>query len=194
MKAETLRSSILQWAIEGKLVPQLDTEPEVAQIGDAPENIPFAIPEKWKWIPIEKIFTLCAGKFITASEIKLEGAYPCYGGNGVRGYVDRYNREGRFPIIGRQGALCGNINIADGLFYATEHAVVVDCHSFGDPDCVGFFLQAMNLNQYATATAQPGLAVKNINKLLFPLPPLAEQRRIVARLNELLAEVDRLKA
>ena len=187
---DQLRASLLQEAIQGKLVPQLEDEPAVEIAGEEPEEVPFAIPEKWKWVRIEDVFTLQAGKFIQASEIKEAGTFPCYGGNGLRGYVEKSNRKGRFPLIGRQGALCGNINMADGEFYATEHAVVVDCHEHGDPDCVGYFLRAMNLNQYATATAQPGLAVKNINKLFFPLPPLAEQRRIVARLEELLPHVD----
>ena len=187
---DQLRASLLQEAIQGKLVPQLNDEPAVDIVGEEPDEVPFAIPEKWKWVRIEDVFTLQAGKFISASEIQEKGTFPCYGGNGLRGYVENSNRKGRYPLIGRQGALCGNINMADGEFYATEHAVVVDCHEHGDPDCVGYFLRAMNLNQYATATAQPGLAVKNINKLFFPLPPLAEQRRIVARLEELLPHVD----
>ena len=187
---DQLRASLFQEAIQGKLVPQLDAEPAVDMAGEEPDEVPFAIPEKWKWVRIEDVFTLQAGKFISASEIQEKGTFPCYGGNGLRGYVEKFNRKGRYPLIGRQGALCGNINMAEGEFYATEHAVVVDCHKHGDPDCVGYFLRAMNLNQYATATAQPGLAVKNINKLFFPLPPLAEQRRIVARLEELLPHVD----
>ncbi|MGN0008243.1 MAG: restriction endonuclease subunit S [Desulfovibrionaceae bacterium] len=185
-----LRASLLQEAIQGKLVPQIDDEPAVDVAGEEPEEVPFAIPAKWRWVRIEDIFTLQVGKFIKASEIQEKGMYPCYGGNGIRGYVDKSNRKGHYPLIGRQGALCGNINMADGEFYATEHAIVVDCHEHGDPDCVGYFLRAMNLNQYATATAQPGLAVKNINKVYFPLPPLAEQRRIVACLEELLPHVD----
>ncbi|MEE3462488.1 MAG: restriction endonuclease subunit S, partial [Lachnospiraceae bacterium] len=104
-----------------------------------------------------------------------------------------YNREGTFPIIGRQGALCGNINIAMGKFYATEHAVVVDCFNILDPIWASWFLKALNLNQYATATAQPGLAVSKINDVLIPLPPLGEQKRIVAKLGELLPLCDQLK-
>ena len=49
-----------------------------------------------------------------------------------------------------------------------------------------------SLNKYATATAQPGLAVSNINTVLLPLPPLAEQQRIAARLEELLPLCDGL--
>lgn len=188
--AKVLRGQILQKAIQGKLVPQLPEDGVVEQIGKAPAEVPFDIPTSWKWIKIKDVFSMQAGKFIKASEIKEVGAYPCYGGNGLRGFVDNSNRKGRFPIIGRQGALCGNIHVVDGEFYATEHAVVVNCGSYGDPDCVGLFLEQMNLNQYATATAQPGLAVKKIEVLPFPLPPLAEQKRIVAKVKALFEQID----
>ena len=93
--------------------------------------------------------------------------------------MDEYNHDGDYPIIGRQGALCGNINRATGKFYATEHAVCVDTYAGTDVSWACLFLTALNLNQYATATAQPGLAVANINEVLIPLPPLEEQVRIV---------------
>lgn len=89
-------------------------------------------------------------------------------------------------MIGRQGALCGNINYAYDKFYATEHAVVVDHFELTDAMWSGYFLKALYLNQYATATAQPGLAVNNIVKVLIPLPPLEEQKRIVEKIEELL--------
>lgn len=189
MNFDRLRQLLIQKAIEGKLVPQLDTELPVQQIGSSPSNIPFAIPKKWKWERLDSVFTLQAGKFIAASEISSEGPYLCYGGNGIRGRVSLFNREGRFPLIGRQGALCGNINIADGKFYATEHAVVADSHGIMDADCAFFFLRYLNLNQYATQTAQPGLSVKKISAVGIPVPPLKEQHRIVTRLNELLSVI-----
>ena len=146
------------------------------------ENMPYKIPSNWCWTTIGELFYLQAGKFINASEITdckddLH-SYPCYGGNGLRGYVTTYNRNGLFPIIGRQGALCGNINVAEGKFYATEHAVVVETFASIDVKVFVYFLMQLNLNQYATATAQPGLAVKTINEVPIPLPPLNEQYRI----------------
>ena len=116
------------------------------------------------WVTLGEIFNMQAGKFIEASQIynknDISHPYPCYGGNGLRGYVSSYNRNGSFPIIGRQGALCGNVNFTQGYFYATEHAVVVDTFTYTDEVWATYFLIQLNLNQYATATAQPGLSVK----------------------------------
>ena len=146
------------------------------------DEIPYDIPDSWSWCRVKNIFSLQAGKNIQASQIHGDTNghdYLCYGGNGTRGYVDEYNHDGDYPIIGRQGALCGNINRATGKFYATEHAVCVDTYAGTDVSWACLFLTALNLNQYATATAQPGLAVANINEVLIPLPPLEEQVRIV---------------
>jgi len=216
-----MQKSLLQLAISGKLVEQrpeegtgeelyqkIQTEKQsLIRSGklkkDKPlpkiteEEKPFDIPESWKWVRIGSIFNLQAGKNITSadiySEASLEHSYPCYGGDGCRGFVTTYNRSGHYAIIGRQGALCGNVNYASGNFYATEHAVVVEQFAGTSVLWCGYFLIALNLNQYATATAQPGLAVANINQVLIPLPPLAEQKRIVAKLESLLPLCDKLK-
>lgn len=111
---------------------------------------------------------------------------PCYGGNGIRGYVEASNHEGLYPIIGRQGALCGNINKVSGQFYATEHAVCVETYAQTDVDWCCAFLEALDLHQYATATAQPGLSVAKVSQALIPVPPLAEQKRIVSKIDELI--------
>ena len=152
------------------------------------ENVPFEIPSSWEWTTLGEVFTLQAGKNITAKDISdkedSEHRFPCYGGNGLRGYVCSYNRNGRFPLIGRQGALCGNINFAEGLFYATEHAVVVETYCKTDVEWAVHTLIHLNLNQYATSTAQPGLSVNTINEVLIPLPPIEEQGRIVRCLNK----------
>ena len=139
------------------------------------------MPEGWCLTTLGEVFSLQAGKNISANEIhefSTKFPYACYGGNGIRGYVSIFNKEGQFPIIGRQGALCGNVNFAEGKFYATEHAVVVTCFAGVNVNWSRFVLEAMNLNQYATATAQPGLSVATVNEVDLLLPPLEEQNRI----------------
>ena len=136
-----------------------------------------------------------AGKNIQASAIFSDYSkahpYRCIGGNGLRGYVSVFNHSGHFAIVGRQGALCGCLNIEDGEFYATEHAVVVNSYEIISPFFLYYFLTALNLNQYATATAQPGLAVSNVIEVLIPLPPKEEQERIIASFDVLFPLVKR---
>lgn len=121
---------------------------------------------------------MAAGKAKPSYQIKaepFEGCYPCFGGNGIRGYVDEYNQNGIFSIVGRQGALCGNINIASGKFYATEHAVVTTLFDGIDFNWSNYILEALRLNEYATGAAQPGLSVANVLNVFVPVPPTQEQ-------------------
>ena len=121
---------------------------------------------------------LKAGKAMPADRIsssKAHGMFPCFGGNGIRGYVDSYNYDGDYAIIGRQGALCGNVCLAQGKFYATEHAVVVTPKAIVDSTWLFFALNQMNLNQYARGVAQPGLAVNELEKLPFSVPDISKQ-------------------
>ena len=158
------------------------------------ENV---LPKGWCLSTLGEVFTLQAGKNITAKDIKdavtESHPYKCYGGNGVRGFVALYNREGDFPIIGRQGALCGNINIAKGKFYATEHAVVVESYCDVDLMWAYYILITLNLNQYATATAQPGLSVAVINDVCIPIPPRKEQERISKEIEHWFALIDQIE-
>ena len=170
-----------------------------AKTSDTPHygNVPFEVPKGWVWTTLGEIFNLQAGKNITAKDIstKQDGihCYPCYGGNGLRGYVSNYNREGRFPLIGRQGALCGNVNEANGKFYATEHAVVVDTYCKTNVPWVINTLLYLNLNQYATSTAQPGLSVSTINDVMIPVPPLEEQQRISQSIKNWYSLIDQIE-
>ncbi|MDL2252920.1 restriction endonuclease subunit S, partial [Ruminococcaceae bacterium OttesenSCG-928-I18] len=73
---------------------------------------------KWEMVRLGDVCLLKAGKFIPAADITdfyTDGLYSCYGGNGLRGYVNKYTHNGTYPLIGRQGALCGNVQYATGL-------------------------------------------------------------------------------
>lgn len=125
-----------------------------------------------KILPTERMelrFNLKAGITTAADDIHdfEKGRYeiPCYGGNGIRGYVKEKSYEGNFPIIGRQGALCGNVQYATGKFHATEHAVLVSLLKDDNEVWVYYLLKLMDLHRYHTGAAQPGLAVKTLNTL-----------------------------
>lgn len=214
----TIKSKILDLALCGKLSNQKKTDHSVEDLYSMIQSekqelitakkikkektfssietseLLFEIPATWKWVRIGQIFTLQAGKNKTASDIeeepKEEKIYPCYGGNGLRGYVDESNVEGRHVLIGRQGALCGNINFAEDKFWATEHAVVVYQYANTSVAWAGYFLRALNLNQYATSVAQPGLAVGTVENVLIPLPPLEEQYRIAEMIEKVFSILD----
>jgi len=149
-----------------------------------------------RWVPMGEALDMRAGQFISASGISPtqdeEHPFPCFGGNGLRGFVSDSTHDGHFALIGRQGALCGNVKRVHGRFYATEHAVVVAPRLEIDVNWAFHMLEVMNLNQYATQSAQPGLAVRTLSSVPFPIPPLAEQERIVSILDKFDALVNDL--
>ena len=150
-----------------------------------------------EWKVLGDVAELKAGKSISASKISSladdKNRFICIGGNGIRGFVEHYSHEGNFPIIGRQGALCGNLFFASGKFYATEHAVVVKPFQNENKKFLYYLLKSLNLNQYATGGAQPGLAVTNLNKIKIPIPSKEEQERIVNILDQFDALVNDIK-
>ena len=131
-----------------------------------------------------------SGDGITAMSIEPGGEYPVYGGNGLRGYTSDYTHDGSFALIGRQGALCGNVHIARGQFWASEDAVVASLFPGHALDWFGAVLSTMNLNQYSIAAAQPGLAVERVLNLGLCVPPLSEQTAIVEHLDKAAARID----
>lgn len=177
---ETIKTERQQLEKEGKIKKQKPLPPV-----DKTDE-PFDLPDSWVWSRLGRVFNMQAGKNVAVGNISEVGEYPCYGGNGIRGYVADYNRDGTYPIIGRQGALCGNINVASGRFFATEHAVVVETFGHTSPAWAALALEQLNLNQYATATAQPGLSVEKLKVVPVPVPPVDEQERIAAKLDRAL--------
>lgn len=150
------------------------------------------IPEHWKITKVQYLAQLKSGYNLTTEEITDNGLYPVYGGNGIRGYYDKYFLEGDYVLIGRQGALCGNINYSTNKSWATEHAVVCYPKIKYVTRWFGELLRVMNLNQYSLAAAQPGLAVERIKLLPIPIIPLSEQQAIADYLDQRCSEIDEL--
>ena len=140
---------------------------------------------------------LKAGKFVSASDITddyHESLHPCYGGNGLRGYTKTFTHEGDYCLIGRQGALCGNITRVSGKFHATEHAVVVTPLIDMNDTWLYYKLSNLDLNQYATGVAQPGLSVKNIDKINIVVNTIEEQNKIADDIKVLESKLEEAQA
>ena len=132
---------------------------------------------------------LSSGKGIPASQVFNEGAFPVYGGNGLRGYTDHSNFRGDCAIIGRQGAFCGNVRYFNGEAYMTEHAVVVCADECHNTRYLAYLLSQMNLGRLSGQSAQPGLSVKTLAKQVIELPPLDVQNKVVAVLSSLDSKI-----
>lgn len=143
------------------------------------------IPKHWKTLKLRYLGRMKSGEGITTLGINEDNEYPVYGGNGFRGFASDFTHNGDFVLIGRQGALCGNINYASGKFWASEHAVVVTRAMNVDLIWLGELLRIMNLNQYSVSAAQPGLAIDRIQNLEVPLPTLSEQQAIAKYLQKM---------
>lgn len=163
--------------------------------------IPTKYPLNWSTQKVKYVAALKSGDAITSEDISESGDYPVYGGNGLRGYTSGYNCDGDHPLIGRQGALCGNINFASGRFWASEHAVVVSPKNKHHSRWLRDVLESMDLNQYSQSAAQPGISVEVIENLTIPVPPRAEQESISSyldrersRIDGLIAEKERMLA
>ena len=172
-------------------------------------NVPtLRFPEfegEWKKCSIDE---LCeefkSGKNIKADNIHDKDEYPVFGGNGLRGYTNCYNHEGDYVLIGRQGALCGNVRFVTGKTYITEHAIAAKAHNENDTRFLEYLFIKLNLGQYSDQSAQPGLAVNKLLKIETFVPTKLEQQNIasllraiderIATQNKIIEDLKKLKS
>lgn len=209
MNAEQLKTSILQQAIEGKLVPQLDSEESVEQIGDAPEEVPFAIPEKWKWFTLGSVieYGKCnqlAGNEITSETwvLDLEDIEKNTGRilekkRGVSTTSNKNKFEEGFVLYSKLRPYLNKVVIADESGVCTTEIVPINVASAKVP-LLARYLQCYlmsplflnHANQASYGVKMPRLGTKDARAALIPIPPVEEQSRIVTRIEELLPLVE----
>lgn len=188
--------------IQKKIVSEIETLEKQEQ--KAVENIEILKTEietnfksiKGKLKRLDEVCELKAGNFVKTDDIRKEFSdklFPCYGGNGLRGYTETFTNEGQFSLVGRQGALCGNVHLVSGKFHATEHALVAYPKENIDTIWLHYQLVFMNLNQYATGTAQPGLSVMNLNPIEITVPTTTVQKKIVSEIKKIEKKIAELK-
>lgn len=213
-----LRELILELAVRGKLVPQdANDEPasvllekiakEKAQlIADKKikkqKPLPaitnderlFNLPLGWEWVRLQSIIQISSGKALTSKQMNKEGKVPVYGGNGVTGFHETQNVDKRTLVIGRVGFYCGSVHTTPQRAWVTDNAFITSFSEENiDIDYLSWLLKATDLNENDNATAQPVISGRNLYPIIVCFPPLAEQRRIVGKIDELMFLCDQLE-
>jgi type I restriction enzyme S subunit len=149
------------------------------------------VPKHWEVSSLKRYLRVKSGDMISASDFVDEG-YQVFGGNGFRGFMNKWNTEPNTIIIGRYGALCGNVRIAERRIWATEHAFrVLPLVSF-DTIFFAHLLDVLDLNRFSARTAQPGLNSDIVRNNIVGVPPTNEQEAIAEFLQCETTRIDAL--
>ena len=212
-----LRDLVLSLAVRGKLVPQdpndepasvlleriqaekarLIAEEKIKEPKQLPpigeKEMPFALPRGWVWVRLGEVVRLSSGDALPSYKME-PGKIPVYGGNGIAGYHDKYNVDKQTIVIGRVGFYCGSIHLSPEQAWVTDNAFITHYSKKNiDQNFFVWFLKAADLGQNDNSTAQPVISGRKVYPIPIPLPPLAEQKRIVARLDLLMKFCDELE-
>ena len=159
---------------------------------------PFDIPDSWEWVRLGSILYNLDGKRVpvSVSERNKKGkVYDYYGASGVIDKIDNYIFSKPLLLISEDGAnLLARRTpiafIATGKYWVNNHAHVFDGINLLFLKYISIFIESIDVSKYVTGTAQPKLNQQNLNKILVAVPPLEEQKRIVAKIEKLMPLVD----
>ena len=150
------------------------------------------IPEHWESIKLKYIISIQSGKGITNEQFIENGEFDIYGGNGVLGKTDSYTNDGLDLIIGRVGALCGNIRLVYGKKWISDNALSANTtqnHYF-----IEKCLKVLDLNRLANKNAQPLITGTMVKDQYIGLPSIQEQTVIANYLDHKTTQIDTLIA
>ena len=197
------KNKILDLAIHGKLVQQDPNDEPASELlkrinpkaeitCDTPQY--GKLPKGWCETTLGNTIVIKSGDAIKVRDNRI-GKYPIYGGNGITGYNESYNVDGINIIIGRVGFYCGSVHYVDNKIWVTDNAFVTKIMgNVYTPKFLYYLLQQYDLKQYSNSTAQPVISGKTVYPINVMLPPLSEQYRIVARIEELFAQLDKIES
>ena len=197
------KSKILDLAIHGKLVPQDPNDEPASELlkrinpkaeitCDTPQY--GKLPKGWCETTLGNTIVIKSGDAIKVRDNRI-GKYPIYGGNGITGYNESYNVDGINIIIGRVGFYCGSVHYVNNKIWVTDNAFVTKIMgNVYTPKFLYYLLQQYDLKQYSNSTAQPVISGKTVYPINVMLPPLSEQYRIVAKVEELFAQLDKIES
>ena len=156
------------------------------------------LPDGWETSSIEVITKNHDGKRIPVSaELRkgMKGKYPYYGASGIIDYVEKPIFDGKFLLIGEDGANLVSRKtpiafIAKGKFWVNNHAHVLTTLCNIPLEFLSYYINNINLTPWISGTAQPKLNQTNMNKISVLLPPLNEQKRIVQKIESIFSQID----
>ncbi len=163
---------------------------------------PFEVPANWEWVRLGDVVLNRDAERKPVSKkdrnLHAQKIYDYYGAAGAIDKVEEYLFDEKLLLIGEDGANLlsrskPNAFLANGKYWVNNHAHVIDAIDKSMLDYLAFYINAISLDDFVTGTAQPKLNQENLNKIPIPLPPLAEQQRIVAKIEEAFAEIDAIE-
>ena len=181
------KQSVITEAVTKGLNPDVELVPSgIDWIGD--------VPKEWKITRVKFYGTIRSGDGISIEKIKDEGTYPVWGGNGLIGYAEKYNETKTSIVIGRVGALCGNVRLLTSPTFVSDNALIFRLSDKVDSKYMLWLLIGADLNRLNTSNAQPLITGTKVKNVYIPLPPLSEQQSIASYLDTKCSEIDSLVA
>lgn len=167
------------------------------------EEQPYEVPENWCWTYLLNGFAECKDgnrKPINASErAEREGDIPYYGATGQAGWIDDYLTDEQLVLLGEDGApflelLKDKAYLIEGKAWVNNHAHIIKSH-YGEVGnkYILHYLNVFNFHGYVNGTTRLKLTQASMRTIAVPLPPLAEQKRIVEQIESLFAKLDEAK-
>lgn len=197
------KSKILDLAIHGKLVPQdHNDEPakellkRIATSDNRPyekleENqINWKLPDNWSLCHLGDIITVINGRN-QKDVVNPEGKYPIYGSGGIMGYADDYICPENCTIIGRKGSINNPIFVTE-KFWNVDTAFGLSSSEAILPKYLFYFCEYFDFTSLDSSTTLPSLTKTNIQQIIFTLPPLQEQERILDKIETLFSKLDEI--
>ena len=225
MTAQDLKNSILQLAIQGKLVEQRPEEgtadtlfrqiqavkqdlnktgaikkekslPEISE-----DEVSFEIPRSWKWVRFNSVISLLSGADLTPDKYNAQGNGIPYitGASNIEGDTVIINRWTEYPnniahrgdlLLTCKGTVGKTVILSEDSVHIARQIMAITPHVADTKYIQLFVLSQVEYLKSKAKSMIPGIERDNVLQLPFPLPPLAEQRRIVAKIEELLPLVE----